>query len=127
VGYHRQIIKGLPIEGRCIGHGGMPVEIDQLRNGEEMIAFYDQRKRTTLRRIGVGYNGFAWLTFQKERLTIEYCDMEDQVVVSEKWKIDMDTGILRKGDTVSPQSITLRVDPNSGELQNINGFKLANL
>jgi hypothetical protein len=96
VGYKRREVAGLPIEGRCIGHGGMPVEIDNPRVDNESIIFYDQRERIKLRRIGVGYNGFAWLSFQNEILAIEYRDIEDKVVVSEKWKIEMASGILTK-------------------------------
>lgn len=101
VGYKQRKVDGLPIEGRCIGHGGMPVEIDNPRVDSELIVFHDQRKRIKLRRIGVGYNGFAWLIFQNETLAIEYRDIEDKVFVSEKWKIDKETGILKKEDALS--------------------------
>jgi hypothetical protein len=101
VGYKRREVAGLPVEGRCIGHGGMPVEIDNPRVDSESIIFYDQRKRIRLRRVGVGYNGFAWLSFQNDALAIEYRDIEDKIVVSEKWKIEMSTGMLTKEEIVS--------------------------
>ncbi|MFN8345260.1 MAG: metallophosphoesterase [Spirosomataceae bacterium] len=99
-GYNRREINRLPIDGRCIGHGGMPVEIDGPRVADESLLFHDRRRRTNLRRIGIGYNGFAWLTFQQETLTIEYRDMEEKVVVSEKWQIDLETGLLKKEESL---------------------------
>lgn len=94
VGYHLQKVGKLPIYGRCIGHGGMPVEIDNPKSKPEIIDFYDQRKRTTLLRTEVGYNGFAWLKFKNEELTIEYRDIEDEVIKVEKWKTEQ--GLLTK-------------------------------
>lgn len=96
VGYKKREVAGLPVYGRCIGHGGMPAEINAPKYDAESILFYDQRRRKNLRRIGIGYNGFAWLKFDKETLSIEYRDIEDKVVVSENWHIDMESGILNK-------------------------------
>lgn len=96
VGYQKRDVAGLPVYGRCIGHGGMPVEINDPRNDTESILFYDQRRRKNLRRIGIGFNGFAWLKFDRENLSIEYRDVEDKVVVSERWTIDTQTGMIDK-------------------------------
>lgn len=96
VGYKQREVGELPILGRCIGHGGMPVEINAPKIDTESILFYDQRRRKNLRRIGIGYNGFAWLKFDKETLRIEYRDVEDKVVVSERLVIDIQTGLMSK-------------------------------
>ena len=84
--YHPKQLDNLMISGRCIGHGGMPAEIDLPKNNKELIGFYDQRERTTLRRIDVGYNGFALLTFDQQNLTIEYRDVEDTIVYKENFR-----------------------------------------
>lgn len=81
--YHPKQLANLLISGRCIGNGGMPSEIDEPKNNKEAIAFYDQRKRTTLRRIDVGFNGFVWLTFDREHLSMEYRDINDTLVYKE--------------------------------------------
>lgn len=96
VGYQETKVAKLPIHGRCIGHGGMPVEIDAPKTDTDSIVFYDQRKRKSLRRVDVGYNGFAWLKFTNEKLDIEYRDIEDKIVVTESWEVDIKTGILKK-------------------------------
>ena len=96
VGYAEREVEGLTVHGRCIGHGGMPVEIDSPRTGADSIVFHDQRRRKNLRRIGIGYNGFARLKFEKENLMIEYRDMDDKVVVGESWQVDRQTGLLQK-------------------------------
>ena len=96
VGYQETKVAELPIHGRCIGHGGMPVEIDAPKIDTDSIVFYDQRKRKSLRRVDVGYNGFAWLKFTNEKLDIEYRDIEDKIVVTESWEVDIKTGILKK-------------------------------
>lgn len=96
VGYQETKVAKLPIHGRCIGHGGMPVEIDAPKIDTDSIVFYDQRKRKSLRRVDVGYNGFAWLKFTNEKLDIEYRDIEDKIVVTESWEVDIKTGILKK-------------------------------
>lgn len=86
--YHPKQLTNVPIYGRCIGHGGMPSEIDLPKNNKEAIAFYDQRKRTTLRRIDVGFNGFAWLTFDQQHLSIEYRDINDTLVYRELVRVE---------------------------------------
>ncbi|MDF7822228.1 metallophosphoesterase [Runella sp. MFBS21] len=96
VGYRETQVAKLPIHGRCIGHGGMPVEINSPKIDTDSIVFYDQRKRKSLRRVDVGYNGFAWLKFTNEKLEIEYRDIEDKIVVTESWEVDIKTGILKK-------------------------------
>ncbi len=96
VGYRERKVGGLPIHGRCIGHGGMPVEIDAPRVNTDAILFYDQRRRKNIRRIGVGYNGFAWLKFEQENLSIEYRDVEDKVVMGESWRINLQSGLIDK-------------------------------
>jgi hypothetical protein len=70
--------------GRCIGHGGMPVEKTPPKFKEVPLRFYDTR---TDYPIGdgdtAGWNGFANLTLSGPRLTIEYLDITNHRLYTE--------------------------------------------
>ena len=66
--------------GRCVGHGGMPVD----RGGpdrEPRPRFYDDR----LGSHGYGVNGNVNLTFAGPRVTALYVDLEGQELLEESW------------------------------------------
>jgi hypothetical protein len=77
--YKKQTIANtLKVYPRCIGHGGMPVEVTKLRKQDPNIAFYDPRQHpidedhsNTM----VGYNGQVVLIINGADLTIEYRDI----------------------------------------------------
>ena len=79
--YNVQSMKGgLKFYPRCIGHGGMPVEVTKLEEPDPRIQYYDPRKHPiddddpgTL----VGYNGHLVLRFEGSELSIEYRDIVD--------------------------------------------------
>jgi hypothetical protein len=81
--------------GRCIGHGGLPVETN-LPDGPDMdkIMYYDTRIRHVIKRRGIGFNGFAKLALKGPTLTAEYRDLNDACVLKECWKISKDNGQL---------------------------------
>jgi Calcineurin-like phosphoesterase len=85
---------GFEVFGRCIGHGGMPVELHPLvRDESARLVFTDVRRYPNDERIEVGYNGYAELAFTDERLAIEYRDLSGAVVWREAWSAG--TGDLR--------------------------------
>ncbi|TLV00963.1 metallophosphoesterase family protein [Dyadobacter luticola] len=99
---HRMVVydkvqngKGPEAWGRCIGHGGLPVEI-QLPDGDELdkIIYYDRRVRKVLKRHSLGYNGFVHLVIKDEKLTAEYRDLDDTLVFEESWVINKENGQL---------------------------------
>jgi hypothetical protein len=89
---------GIPAYGRCIGHGGMPVQLtnepDEQTQKEFKLAFYDYRQYDIIDNTRIGFNGFAILTFNKQQLTVEYRDINDEVQVAEQWNIDISSGNL---------------------------------
>ncbi|WP_221394092.1 metallophosphoesterase [Dyadobacter sp. NIV53] len=88
--------KGPMAYGRCLGHGGLPVEI-KMPDGEadeQKILFYDRRVRKILKRHQLGYNGFVKLCIKGENLTAEYRDLEDTCVLEEQWLVDKSNGHL---------------------------------
>jgi len=92
-GQHATHKSKLEVYGRCLGHGGLPIEDieDTPKTGEKYqvgLVLYDRRERT---RIGdsetpVGYNGYATLVFQGNRLTVEYRDTQ-RPLVRETWEV----------------------------------------
>jgi hypothetical protein len=99
---HRMVIyhkvknsKGPEAYGRCIGHGGLPVEI-QLPDPHDMskIAYYDRRIRKVLKKRPLGFNGFVRLMMKDNALTAEYRDIDDNCIFKETWVLDKANGQL---------------------------------
>jgi hypothetical protein len=76
--------------GRCLGHGGLPVEIKMPESEEDKskIMFYDRRVRKIIKRHQLGYNGFVKLNVNGAKLTAEYRDLEDTCVIEEQWQVN---------------------------------------
>lgn len=75
---------GITAYGRCVGHGGMPVEQKNPDTAKAPLAFYDKRERT-LDGGTVGVNGFVMAYFSGSTLTLEYRDIDNQVLLVEKF------------------------------------------
>ena len=98
-GKHTSQKAGLAAYGRCLGHGGLPIEdIEGKPRREDKyqvgLVLYDRRERTAIGpfRTPVGYNGYANLLFDDRQLMVEYKDTE-QALVRENWEVD-DHGML---------------------------------
>lgn len=89
--------KGPMAYGRCLGHGGLPVEIKLPGNQQESdkILFYDRRIRKVIKRHQLGYNGFVKLNIEGDKLTAQYRDLEDTCVLEEEWIVDISNGTLK--------------------------------
>lgn len=119
--------------GRCLGHAGMPVNLaekkkdkkdDEIHRKEPVktdkkgrpntgfnyLALYDLRERSRAKnkqQTPLGYNGYAFITLNKEKATVNYHAYdpdtdESRVVVSETW-------------TVKDGSLSGTLDPNMAE------------
>ncbi|MCF0053776.1 metallophosphoesterase [Dyadobacter sp. LJ53] len=87
--------KGPQAYGRCIGHGGLPVETAMPTAKDlDKVGYYDRRVRKVIKRHSLGYNGFARLLLKDDVLTAEYRDLEDQCVFEESWTVDTTNGQL---------------------------------
>jgi hypothetical protein len=69
--------------GRCVGHGGMPVDIGRPKR-EPRPAFYDERRAKN----GFGVNGHVNLTFLGPNLTAVYVDLDGMELLREEWAVD---------------------------------------
>jgi len=76
----------LKVFGRCIGHGGMPIELKSPAGNAELApVFYDRRQSPN----GFGFNGSVNLTFQGPRLTANYIDLLGEELLREEWTADV--------------------------------------
>jgi len=97
--YNRQVIaKSLAVYPRCIGHGGMPVEVTRVRQSDPGILYYDPRQHPIDNEdpdTQVGYNGHVVLILEGTDLTIEYRDiLNNDLLLSETFSPD-GAGALR--------------------------------
>jgi hypothetical protein len=86
--------RALQAHGRCVGHGGMPVE----RGTKPFIPqapclYYDDRQYHNNEGIDVGYNGFVDLQFKGPNLTVNYYDLNNMLLLTEDWSTNKQ-GIL---------------------------------
>jgi hypothetical protein len=85
-GYAGFAPKGTAVRARCIGHGGMPIELGWKRKKLTAAVFSDQRLAgTSADGTRIGFCGFALLGFRAERLEITYIDENGQPLVREIW------------------------------------------
>ena len=66
--------------GRCVGHGGMPVDVGSPVR-EPHPSFYDDRRGAH----GYGVNGHVNLAFAGPRVTAVYVDLEGKELLEESW------------------------------------------
>jgi hypothetical protein len=83
--YRQQTVApGLKPYPRCIGHGGMPVDLSELTKPDPKILFYDPRQHPIDHQhphTKVGYNGHVVLLFRGAALTIEYHDIPNNNLI----------------------------------------------
>ena len=79
--------------GRCIGHGGMPVDRG-LPKRDPTPVFYDNR----LAKNSFGVNGFVNLVFSGRNLLCEYIDLDGSRILIEEWTVQEDgtVGFIRR-------------------------------
>jgi predicted acylesterase/phospholipase RssA len=87
---------GVRAHGRCIGHGGMPVEypLPRVRMAGCPIEFMDERMYFGNENMRLGFNGFARLTLTGATLAVDYVDLNGDTPFSEQWEVE--NGTLRR-------------------------------
>ncbi|MFQ5708596.1 MAG: metallophosphoesterase family protein [bacterium] len=87
-------VKGIPVYARCIGHGGMPAQIERLnkklaenrKKGRlRDLVVWDQRIGSSVKETELGYNGFVDLMFQGSKVVVSYYDRQE-AVLKESWQ-----------------------------------------
>jgi hypothetical protein len=90
-GYHSQGSEKIQAHGRCIGHGGMPVERHNAPD-RNRVAFFDNRVYSA--EDNFGWNGYVTLEFDDAKLKVSYRDIgtikgdRNQQLIEEDWTVD---------------------------------------
>ena len=89
------LYNGLKVYGRCMGNGGMPVEIEKepKENNKRKLVLFDKRERKKIDgKHPVGYNGYTVLKLDGPKLKIEYYDdnntndlKQERKILEEEW------------------------------------------
>jgi hypothetical protein len=74
---------GISAYGRCVGHGGMPVETGTPAPKRAPIQRYDSRTHSLDDGSAVGENGFVNLTIEGPVMNLDYRDMSNQQLLLE--------------------------------------------
>jgi hypothetical protein len=81
-----QVGGGISAFGRCIGHGGMPIELPgEVNDTNCPVEFEDSRLYPNDENLVVGYNGYAALVLRGNELEVRYIDVLGATVFSEQW------------------------------------------
>ncbi len=76
---------GVKVRARCIGHGGMPVEIAPPAHLEVPVVFVDNRIADTTEDPPIGFCGNALLEFEGPLLRVRYIDEMQEELLAEEW------------------------------------------
>jgi hypothetical protein len=88
--YHLQGSEKIQAHGRCIGHGGMPVQRRDPRNPEQLIYFDN---RVYAEDDNFGWNGYVTLEFDGPQLCVRYFDIgsirggSNNLLFQENWTV----------------------------------------
>jgi hypothetical protein len=86
---------GIATYGRCIGHGGMPVERGKAPDIKECRWLaWDNRQYPNDENVNVGFNGYANFSFNGPTLHIAHYDLHQSLLLTEDWHVDIDSGAL---------------------------------
>jgi hypothetical protein len=87
---------GIPAFGRCIGHGGMPVDLPpaQPKHPECIVEFTDDRPYPNDENLKIGFNGYVELTIKDNQATACYVDVHGEWIFSEVWVVK--NGVLQR-------------------------------
>jgi len=87
--------EGIEAHGRCVGHGGMPVERGVAPDITDCRWLaWDNRRYSSDEKVDVGYNGYANLSFNGPHLHIAYYDLNQSLILTEDWHVDITAGAL---------------------------------
>jgi len=73
------------VRTRCVGHGGMPVEIKEPKHQEVPLVFVDERKAGDIDGEAIGFCGNALLEFNEAALVVHYYDERGEELLVEQW------------------------------------------
>ena len=76
-----------PVRARCIGHGGMPIELGgKVKRPDRALVFTDERQAGDVDGQKIGFCGFAMLRLDGPDLRVEYYDENRTKLLEERWR-----------------------------------------
>jgi len=78
---------GIRAFGRCIGHGGMPVDLPSAKRHDYTVEFADARVYPNDENLHIGFNGFVQMTLHGNALHLAYVDLNGARVFDEAWAV----------------------------------------
>lgn len=109
-----RVAKGITAYGRCIGHGGMPIELNtktfeksNAKNGFSKLVMVDRRPKKDSE---LGFNGYMVIRVEHTNLKLEYRDA-NQILLQETWHFDKASGRV----TGSLGSVSNELKPEEGK------------
>jgi hypothetical protein len=107
--YEKQTIaESLQVYPRCIGHGGMPVDVSKLITPHPEVLFYDPRSHPIDKdhpKTRVGYNGHVIATLDGEKLTLDYHDILSNNLLLKETFTPTNNGKLKYESHQPPKSL----------------------
>jgi len=84
--YEKASREGIAFYARCVGHGGMPVEMADPDISQAPLALYDTRTHKLDDGTVVGQNGFVNVAIRGDTLTLDYRDIDNISLFVEVFK-----------------------------------------
>jgi len=89
--------------GRCVGHGGMPIEFaDPKRKAAPALQYYDRRVYKSYGDRNVGFNGFLNLSIQGNTATLDHRDVNNTSILVETFAVS-EGRISHRFDKADPE------------------------
>lgn len=108
---------GISAYGRCLGHGGMPVDLGTPDPKKAPLQLHDQRSHPLDDKTSVGENGFVSLTISGRVLTLDYRDIKNSQLLVETFTADSSGSfryaVVNNPGILQPPSLTGR-EPQPG-------------
>jgi hypothetical protein len=77
---------GVTVRARCVGHGGMPVEVpSKIRRPDRPVVFHDDRAADVVGGESVGFCGFVHLRLDGPQCIVQYIDEQQTLLLTETW------------------------------------------
>jgi hypothetical protein len=115
-----RVAGGIRAFGRCIGHGGMPIEpLPAAKHEECVVEFADGRTYQNDENLTIGFNGYAQLSLRGNRAAVGYVDLCGTEIFREIWVVN--DGVPERVEKVprdnqdeKAATIRMRVGPEAG-------------
>lgn len=99
--YDKSTVDGIAMFARCVGHGGMPVELNEVKYAAVPLQYYDARVYQTYDDTRVGFNGFVNIKLERNIAMLDYRDVHNNSVLREIFTSTA-TGLTQRFNYVDP-------------------------